>query len=170
MLAAASNLFAGDSPAVMAGDIEPLNKLHGVGGAFALPSTAPGVHRRLIQEAEDERAIIHARNPHDGRAVVCAPSERPSVGDGSDGAVIDPRVEMHRESEDIRVALRTINILGQVLRNKVQSAEGPEKVKLMGEVLGLGRRLLGHLYKFLDHLPGMILHVKKRLFRALGSV
>jgi hypothetical protein len=54
------------------------------------------------------------------------------------------------ELRELRAAIRTIRILGQVLRNKALSTERPERMALMEDVLNIGRRLLGHLYGWLN--------------------
>jgi hypothetical protein len=64
----------------------------------------------------------------------------------------------------LRAAVRTISILGQVLRNKALSTERPERVALMEQVLNIGRRLLGHVYGWLTEIDDMVAYIQRRLW------
>lgn len=159
MRTAAGKLFEKSIVATMTTEVETLNKLDGVESFFALPPTAPEVNRRLLQDADDEQ---HAKERdlriHDGRTVR-AISDSDEEHEGHE--------EAHSSIREIRASLRTIRILGQVLRNKALSMEGQDKIALMEEVVLLERRLLGYLYGFLDHIDEMIVSIRKRLMRLL---
>ncbi|MFT3785518.1 MAG: type I restriction endonuclease [Tepidisphaeraceae bacterium] len=157
MRAAAARLYNSRTVASMVEELDALNKLEGVEGFFWLPPTAPEVNRKLLQDAEDERLTREKSIQHDdGRSI------------GADADIEDEDTsEVHAELRNLRSALRTMRILGQVLRNKSLSLEGADKFGLMDEVVLLERRLLGHIYSFLDKLDEMIVGIRKRLMRVL---
>ena len=47
---------------------------------------------------------------------------------------------------EIEIALKTLQILGQIVKNFPGALEGPLKAEIVGECYGLGLRALGHVY------------------------
>lgn len=158
MRKSAAKLFADDQPTVFGEELRPLNDLPGIESLFQLPSTPPEVNRRLRQEEADERAAKREQPSHDGRTMELS-HKQPTVSD-----------ETANVLNEIRAAIRTIRILGQVLRNKASSIQAADKLEVMGEVLRLGRRLLGHFYSYLDHFDEMVEDVHKRCLAILNEM
>ena len=156
MKASAAALLSSASPARMEAEVRPLNELCGVPQMRSLPSTPPDVNRRLAQEhADDREARSHRVDEQDGRLIKVSPPEE------------DVRQELHKSVRELRAALKTIRILGQVLRNKALATESDDKVALMEETLLLSRRVLGYLYGYLDELKSMVTFLRKRLMETL---
>ena len=159
MREAAAALFADSPEATMDEDIGALNELDGVDGFFRLPASSPDVNRRIVQDARDERVAKETRRSQDGRQVDPLPD--------SNGGT---REAMHDKLTELRAALKTIRILGQVLRNGASSIEGAEKLAIMKEVFGVGRRVLGMMYSYQQELRGIIRYLRHRLFRILIEI
>ena len=156
MQSAAASLFRDALPAKMEDDVRQLDELPEISGSFQLPSTAPDVNRKLLQDVDDEQLAKRTRASQDGRTIRAIPEEAGAELDG-----------MHRRLREIRATIRTIRILGQILRNKAQSAESQDKVALMEQIVALGRRLLGHIYGYLRLFDATIRDLRRRLMRVL---
>ncbi len=150
MREAASALFRDAPRATISDDVTQLNALCEASGFFTLPPTSPEINRKLIQDARDDQMAMSTRRSYDGRQVDALP---PSGAHELD------------ELQHVRAALKTIGILGQVLRNGASSIEGTEKLAIMEEIVGLARRLLGRIYSFQGEVKGLTRYIRWRLFR-----
>jgi Calcineurin-like phosphoesterase len=166
MQAAARKLF-GDMPAAtLESEIQPLNDLKGVESLFTLPPTSPEVNRRLRQEARDERSLQGPPKSHDGRSIQPVPKE----DEAGDEAPPVGSKELSRRMQEIRAALRTIKILGQILRNAASSKEGEDKLAIMQEVLLVGKRVLGYIFSHLKHLDALMEDVQDRCLEVMTEI
>lgn len=156
MREAASNMFSDAPLATLAADVAPLSQLNRVGSFFQLPPTTPDANRRLLQDLRDESTVRRERKSLDGRYVDAAPDPDP-----------DERAEVNRRIRLVRAALKTIPILGQVLRNGVTSLEETTKRAILQEILALGRRVMGHIFSFTQWLPSTRKTLRSRVFRIL---
>lgn len=149
MKLAAANLFSEASAATIDDDVKALNSLKGSDSGYVLPNNNPEVNRRLIQEAHDDSVAQRQQRIQDGRELT-----HPSDEDESEIG------QAYQTVRDIRSALRTIGILGQVLRNGASSTQASDKLAVMQEIFGLGRRVLGHIYGHLDHVDELVKEIE----------
>ena len=147
----AAELFRQQAPAAFEDDVKPINALRSIDMRLSLPASSPVDNRRSEQDAKDE--VLASRNPRavDGREVKPLPDE-----------FVQSSTGVYSLIHEIQAAKRTIQILGQVLRNGAASIPGQEKRLIVHEIFRLGRRLLGMLYEdfpaalpeWLDELKG----------------
>ncbi len=159
MKQAASDLFSESPMAVIDEEVRPLNALGGIDGFFSLPPTPPEINRKLMQEAEDEHLAKLGPQSEDGRLVRAVPDEEERA----------EHRDLHRQLNRIRAAIRTVRILGQVLRNRASSLPADDKLAVMEAVVGLGRRLLGFLYGHLNELDAVIADTTDRALAAIKA-
>jgi hypothetical protein len=158
MRSAARALFADVRPTDLVADVQDLNRLAVKQSLFSLPPTKPGVNRRIIQDAQDEQLAKRAKRSVDGRDIDHAPCATNNDDDVE---------EVHRGLNKVRAALKTIDILGQVLRNGATSIEEQEKAAIMRDVLGVGYRLLGYAYGHDMQVDKVLSGIRSRAFRLM---
>jgi hypothetical protein len=107
----------------------------------------------MRQDAADDNTALAAHDRQNARSMEITPTE-----DGGTEEVD----EVRRRLNEVRAAIRTIRILGQVLHNGATSIPADEKLSVMEEILGVGRRLLGFLFGNLGLLDGMITDIRDR--------
>ncbi len=156
MRESARRLFAGSPAATLTDDVAFLNGLAGPRVGFALPATPPELNRALRDDASDEQTVIAGPVSRDGRDVDALPVGEESV-----------RSEMHQQLNDVRAAMKTIRILGQVMRNGATSIEETAKRSLLEELMGVGRRLLGHVMGSAESTDDIIRQMRSRAFRVM---
>ncbi|MBD3352015.1 MAG: hypothetical protein GF364_11065, partial [Candidatus Lokiarchaeota archaeon] len=127
----AASLYNSSPKAEMTNDISDINKLNKVSSLFRLPNTNPEINRKVIIDAKDDQMAKRTRRSYDGRNIETTPNNEASIKDNL---------------MELRASLKTIRILGQVLRNGATSIEEKEKKAILMEILTLGRRILGNMY------------------------
>jgi hypothetical protein len=154
---AAKKLYASSPIATMTSDIAGLNKLKSEDSFFKLPTSDPNFNRKFVLDIEDERVAKEKRlSHHDGRNI-------------NDNDIDDDSKNTNAEEaiNECRAALRTIKILGQVLRNKALSMESSDKKSLMEDLIGIQRRLLGFLYGYSNDAEKLIVYLRKHVMRVM---
>jgi hypothetical protein len=160
-----AKLFAAEKAAEIFNDVAPLNELDVPENILTLPHTSPEVNRKLIREAYDERHLQNTNENHDGRLIKSLPeSDEAKIGDSQAATVVT------KEIKEIRAAIRTMNILGQVLRNGAASQTAEEKLAIMEEIVMLGRRILGRFYSHLHCIGDMVAFTQDIFYRVLGRM
>lgn len=158
MRTAASSLYAKSPLAKIEADVKDINKLNSGGSLFKLPKSDPEVNRKLLMRARDSQVIQNGTESRDGRRLLPI-SQHNSIEDAEIESV-----------KEIRSALKMIQILGQVLRNGATSIEENEKRIMLSEVVALGRRVLGYIYKSGAELDAIAEEIKERLLKVLVEV
>jgi hypothetical protein len=130
MVATCDALFEGVQPANLDSDVEPLNRLGMVMETIAIPD-APNVNRREVKLRNDE--LIADR-------LAAAKSNNEIVAPEAENEAIKRLFEIH-------AAYKTIQILGQALRNVAGSANRLRKEEVLGKIIGLARRVLGAYFE-----------------------
>ncbi len=153
MREAARSYYRAFGIATLQDDARALGGLAGFTAGFMLPATSPEENRRLIHDQQDERLVISTPQNHDGRSIKIVPDES------------DERREIGKQLEQVRGALQTLRIIGQVLRNGASSIEAAEKTALMEEVIGVAGRLLGYIYSQESELIVWRKQLRHRLMR-----
>lgn len=113
-----------------------LNKLSTKTPELILDSSDPNGHRRQILERKDK---------HENRRNSEKPTDSPP--DDADDAV-DKELQV---TFRINAALKSIQILGQILRNFHGSVKGKQKLELAEEAYSLGLRVLKFLFEVMEH-------------------
>jgi hypothetical protein len=172
MAKACDRLFTTSSPFTIDKDVAPLNSLEGkLYGEVTLPQTAPKDNRRAMRARSDDHLP--------GRIAASVENE----------AMVAPEADSEalRQIFEIHAAFKSIQILGQALRNIAGSADRKRKEAIIEKLIGLARRLLGAYFQgfrpefladtvkifaedFREHHPDLgeseiIKHVNDRLFR-----
>jgi hypothetical protein len=164
MRSGSAKLFASNMPAVMVNEVEKLNDLDVPDNVLTLPHTAPEANRKMFREAYDEQHLTKANEDHDGRRIEAIPK------DDSEENVDEATKTVTQAIRQIRAAIRTIEILGQVLRNGAASQTAEEKLAIMEEIVMLGRRLLGYFYDFLKDIDDMIAATQDIFYRVMTKL
>jgi hypothetical protein len=135
----AAGLFAAAPMVEFADDIAPVNALCQIDMKIILPGSTPSENRRFDQEVRDETIAKRDLGVIDGRKIRPHP---PATDDSQD--------EIYKNLLNIQASKRTIQILGQVLRNSILDISGPDKRIIVHEIYRLGRRVLGMLFENFD--------------------
>jgi hypothetical protein len=146
MIGCASRLYASREPANLEDDVRFLDELSSVSIPLALPSTSSEDNRRKALESQDE--VISQREPaiYDGRGISTHPEDSLETADKS-----------RRAMYEIRAANKTIQILGQVLRNEVGAFEAEDKQQAAKQIFLLARRTIAdYLIDTKDVIPHLI--------------
>ncbi len=158
-----AKLFASEKAAEISGEVDRLDQLDVPENVMTLPHTAPEVNRKLIREAYDEQHLCKANENHDGRLIKSVPD----VEEVDEGNVTKA---VTKEIREIRAAVRTMDILGQVLRNGAASQTAEEKLAVMEEIVMLGRRVLGRFFGYLKDMDGMLNLTQDIFYRVIGEM
>jgi hypothetical protein len=141
MMKTCEELFKDIAPACLDRDVEPLNRLAQSIESLAIPD-APDENRRELRLRNDE--LI---------------AERLAAVKGSnDVEPPEPDNDAVRHLFDIHAAYKTIQILGQALRNMAGSAGRQTKENVLDRVVGLARRVLSSYFNLFaeSYLPELI--------------
>lgn len=151
----ASELFKGKPLWRLDSDMAPVLAI----GDNALPDapafpvgTANDNHSAEMELDDDRRREIQTRSDFDGRSVEILNND----------CNFDECDELIRE---VRSAYKLIRIMGQVLKNNVDSMEGPIKKKIVKSVFELSRRMLGDAFQdiekdFQDRRESVLKHIE----------
>jgi hypothetical protein len=127
-------------------DTKFLNALSVEHPLLALPSTTPD---------ENQRDELRRRDEHDRETGDHEPADVLTGDSGNDSFV--------KEVKRVLAPIKTIQILGQVLRNFPGSLPGDRKRELVDEACGLGLRVLGRAMAGMSEQRGMMLDLLKRV-------
>lgn len=117
-------------------DVEFLNDLHPRVEELVLKDGSPEEHKKLLEDQQDEaRAATEGAVERKG-SMVLHPNDVNNK----------PPSHMERKIMEITATMRTIEILGQVLRNEATGRKIPEMVAIADEIFRVGRRLMGFLF------------------------
>jgi len=136
MKARAAELFAGIAESEFGKDVEPINTLYSKVQALVLPHGDPRENKLKLQDEQDARQAERERKANPKREITLRPQRK-------GGVTKDETLERIME---FVTALRTIEILGQVLRNEATARKVPEMLEITRQVFRLGRRVLGFLF------------------------
>jgi hypothetical protein len=138
----ADRLFEDAPKATFEDDVEAINGLHPEQVQMALPESAPAENRAKRIEEEDDELANRDRADADGRAV-----SHPEEGEVASRIV------------ELESAFRTIDILGQILRNNSGRFEAAERERIAKCVIELAQRVLGSLlHLFSEHKEDVVKH------------
>ena len=153
MLEAARSLFVASPRFDIGQQTEFLNRVHQELPKLVLAEGNPSDNRHKMLEEQDSLQL----REQDVRKEKLEEVEEP------DGEISEP--------SRINASFKTIQILGQVLRNFTGSLKGEPKRQLVEECYGLGLRVLGHIFEMVeDSLPGLatiLLHRARSKSKAL---
>ena len=145
ILEASKTLFAESPMATLDDDIEAINLLQPSEIQFRLPSTDPDENQRLLLEKDDEAITRRDHSATDGREV--SPTASLTNDESAD--------DFTRFIRTLQASMKTIDILGQVLRNGAGSIDADEKQDIVNEIYRLSRRVNGNILQDLrGQLPG----------------
>lgn len=142
MVKTCDQLYASVTPATLEADVEPLNRISQNIELLELPGTPPDENRRQLKLRNDE--VITER-----LAAAKANEEiEPPEAD----------TEAVRRLFELSAAYKTIQILGQALRNIAGSANKQRKEEVIDKIIMLARRILGSYLELLteQQLPLLI--------------
>jgi hypothetical protein len=140
MTARAAELFA-DAPATdFVSDVGSINSMYDKVQALILPRGDPQQNQLALKDHQDERRAELESKAKPNREVCLrrSPEDRANC-DRTFAKVME-----------IVTAMRTIEILGQVLRNEATARKVSAMLEITGHIFHLGRRLLGFIFS----LPG----------------
>ena len=123
-------------------DIQPILRMSQSLPAPELPASLPQQNKTdEMAAADSRRREATAPADFDGRNLEVTPARQDVL-------------ELENELHSVQSAFRMIGILGQVLKNNVNSAEASAKQKIVDEVFRLSRRMLGSGFEELaNELP-----------------
>jgi hypothetical protein len=141
MIITCDSLFSDTTPATLDTDVESLNRLGDAVGTIAIPD-APNDNRKELKLRKD--ALVKER-------LIATKSTQELVPPEADNESIKRLFDMH-------AAFKTIQILGQAIRNIAGSASKERKEYIIGKIIGLSRRLLSIYLELFnrDNLPSII--------------
>lgn len=147
MTSRAARLFEGWNETDFATDVEQINKLYDKDQPLILPAGDPHKNRLAVADEQDEHLAERDCKIEPRREV----SLRPQRDDRQRQDVA------YHSVMELSAATRTIEILGQVLRNEATGRKLPEMVQITEQVFKLGRRMLGFLFNGAgDRLPTLL--------------
>ncbi|MGE0354435.1 MAG: metallophosphoesterase, partial [Gemmatimonadales bacterium] len=149
MLARAAEVYRGVQPATLEGDVDGLTPADEEVASLELIDADTSETRRQALAARDE-----AREQWDGE---------PEVRGGDPGRAA--YTEVQRIVGRLNVAFRTIQILGQILKNFPGSLPAERKNQIASECYQLGLRALGWMLGFMHQGKGEITQELLRLLR-----
>lgn len=120
------SLFNDIKVATLDDDVEPLNKMASVVEAISLPSE-PDKNRRELKIQNDAKVAERLAATKSTHAVVPPEADNEAV----------------KRLFDLHAAFKTIQIMGQALRNISGSASKGRKEEIIDKIVGLARRVLG---------------------------
>lgn len=142
MIKACERLIDGAPLVMFDEDVDPVNKLNQHISEMSLPDSRPDENRTKLrlQSDDDVRGRLAAAL---GQSAVEAPE--------ADSDQVKRVFEVH-------AAYKSVQILGQALRNIAGSADRATKETVINKVVSLSRRLLGSYFESFDakHLPDLI--------------
>jgi hypothetical protein len=132
----AAELFADSKESDFITDVEPINNLYKKAQALILPHGDPQLNKIAIQNDHDEKKAERDSKNLPGREIRLrqSPEER-EASNQKVGKVME-----------MVTATRTIEILGQVLRNAAIGRKVPAMLEITKQVFSLGRRQLNFLF------------------------
>lgn len=147
MVQTCDSLFSDIEHATLGTDVEPLNQLANVVETISIPDE-PDENRRELKIRRD--AVVTER----------------LAATKSTHAVVPPEAdnEAIRRLFDIHAAYKTIQILGQALRNIAGSASKDRKEEVIGKIVSLARRVLGVYFEMFEE--GVLEHVIEEMAAA----
>lgn len=147
MTAFAAGLFANFQPTDLESGVSPINQLSKTVRSLVLPDGDPDENRRKLREVADDHAATSP--PASIRGSSAEP--RPKAPTPQEKAA------NFAAAMQVASALRSIEILGQVLRNGATVRKLDEKCDIARAVFQLAKRLLGFMYGAAPQsLPGLI--------------
>ncbi len=136
MTGRAAELFADSRESDFVTDVEPINNLYQKVQALILPHGDPQLNKIALQDRQDEnKAQRDSKNPPRREVKLRRSPEERKARDRAVGKVIE-----------MVTAQRTIEILGQVLRNAATGRKVPAMLEITKQVFSLGRRQLNFLF------------------------
>jgi len=152
----AVGLFKESNPSDLASDVQPINQLTKAVRRIVIPDSDPEHNRRRLGDQQDDLAAKQNTAALDARKDQrqAEPSEEAKQTAAYNGAM------------QFASAVRTIEILGQVLRNESSVRKLDEKCKIAEEIFLLARRMLGFLFANVsESFPPLITRLEQ-LYRA----
>jgi len=139
LLKSAAALFSDCVPCDLDQNVQLLNRLQTTIPELMLGSGDPRENRlRLLKKIDDA-------------------SERPPLSEEDESVDEEKDEAMLNEFLKLNVAFKTMEILGQILRNYAGSMKGDQKFQLASDCFSLGLRTLSFVYDFIEkHLEGVI--------------
>ena len=151
--AAADCLFHSIPGINLIDDVKPLNELVGEVARLVAPEEGSDANRRRAMELQDERQFPADTHQSDGRLIEPIPHPVDSPAPS-------------KQLMEIHAALKTIDILGQVIRNGAAARKRLVKQKSVERIYHLGRRLMGFLVIQLNaDLPNWVADMKDRILK-----
>lgn len=147
MTARASRLFPNAKETDFTTDVDHLNVLYEKAQSLKLRGGDPHKNRlALVDQQDDHRAEREAKaQPKRDVTLRPVPDDRARHDAAYQGMM------------ELITALRTIEILGQVLRNEATARKVPEMLDITDQVFRLGRRVLNYLFTAnVDRMPALI--------------
>lgn len=147
MKARAARLFANGKETDFTTDVEHLNKLYEKAQSLKFRGGDPHKNRlALVDQQDDQRAARECQAQPKREITFRPPPDDRARQDAAYQGVME-----------LITALRTIEILGQVLRNEATARKVPEMLEITEQVFRLGRRVLNYLFTANeDRLPQMV--------------
>lgn len=141
MVSTCDRLFAKVTPANLESEVAPLNKLGNVVETISIPD-APDENRRELSLRKDELVAERLAATRSTHEVTPPEADNDAV----------------KRLFDIHAAYKTIQILGQALRNVSGSASKSRKEDVIEKIVGLSGRVLGVYFEMFaaDVLPQVI--------------
>jgi hypothetical protein len=133
-------LFQDVTPANLDSDVEPLNRLANIIETISIPDK-PDQNRRELKIRQDAVVVERLAETTSNLAVVAPEADNESI----------------KRLFDINAAYRTIQILGQALRNIAGSASKSRKEEVIAKIVGLSRRVMGVYFELFEE--SVIQHV-----------
>lgn len=148
----ATELFTGATPTDFESDVQHINQLSKTVRSIVLLDGDPEENRRQLHDRQDDAAARSDPTLLAGRS---AKPQPPEVTKTEQDATYQGIMQ-------VTSALRTIEILGQVLRNGATVRTLDEKSQIASEIFLLARRLLGFLYQATPAgLPNLIARLEE---------
>lgn len=144
---AADGSFGATTPALLTNDLGPI-ATYSHAEFLKLVEIPPEEHREEIAHVRDERLARREVKELDGRSIQLADSAETAETEKSDNVRTFKAV-----LSEVRTCIKSIQILGQILRNGAGAIPGGMKQEIVSSVFLAARRLLGHLF---ERLPSEI--------------
>lgn len=134
------SLFSDVRAATLDDDVEPLNRLANVVETISVPAE-PDKNKQELKLKRDAAVAERLAATKSTHAVVAPIADNDAI----------------KRLFDLHAAYKTIQILGQALRNISGSASKDRKEEIIDKIVGLARRVLGVYFQILDE--GVLEHV-----------
>lgn len=148
----AGSTFKDIPVAMLEDDLGPIATF-GQADFVKLVELSPEESQRLVAEAKDTE--LHKRDARvtDGRAIQLSESHEVDSADN----------EFRKVVSELRKAMKSIQILGQILRNGAGAIPGNSKQRIVEDIFATARRLMGFILIRLPHdIPGWALNLANR--------